>query len=290
MFFTNNDNLDTISEVSGDIAVRKEDTARLYRTYNFAYRPKSNLAILSMRNKVVSMIASNSVVIIRGSTGCGKTTQVPQLILDAEFEKKQHCNIIGIFCSNSDCILHLSKILILSVFYRCNTRLEELLHFVVTQPRRIAAMSIAKRVSQERDWILGTIVGFQMGLIKNISRDTRITYCTTGVLLNKLTNKKHMMDYTHVILDEVHERDEDMDFLLLVVRRLLRTNSTMVKVILMSATIDVDKFSAYFSTPVENQLLPAPIIDIPKGSPYEISIYYIDELENLGNVSIYFLA
>jgi len=62
MFFTNNDNLDTISEVSGDIAVRKEDTARLYRTYNFAYRPKSNLAILSMRNKVVSMIASNSVV------------------------------------------------------------------------------------------------------------------------------------------------------------------------------------------------------------------------------------
>jgi len=151
-------------------------------------------------------------------------------------------------------------------------------------------MSIAKRVSQERDWILGTIVGFQMGLIKNIGRDTRITYCTTGVLLNKLTNKKHMMDYTHVILDEVHERDEDMDFLLLIVRRLLRTNSTMVKVILMSATIDVDKFSAYFSTPVENQLLPAPIIDVPKGSPYEISIYYIDELENLGNVSIYFLA
>jgi len=124
MFFTNNDNLDTISEVSGDIAVRKEDTARLYRTYNFAYRPKSNLPILSMRNKVVSMIASNSVVIIRGSTGCGKTTQVPQLILDAEFEKKQHCNIIGIFCSNLDCILHLSnKILILSAFYRCNTKL-----------------------------------------------------------------------------------------------------------------------------------------------------------------------
>lgn len=99
-----------------------------------------------------------------------------------------------------------------------------------------------------------------------------------------------MMDYTHVILDEVHERDEDMDFLLLIVRKLLRTNSTMVKVILMSATIDVNKFSAYFSTPVENQLLPAPIIDIPKSSPYEVSIYYIDEIENLGNVSIYYLV
>lgn len=125
-----------------------------------------------------------------------------------------------------------------------------------------------------------------MGLVRNVSRDTRITYCTTGVLLNRLTNKKHMMDYTHVILDEVHERDEDMDFLLLVVRKLLRTNSTMVKVILMSATIDVDKFSTYFSTPLENHLVPAPIIDVSKGGPYDISIYYIDEMENLGNVSI----
>ncbi|KYN01299.1 PREDICTED: putative ATP-dependent RNA helicase TDRD9 [Cyphomyrmex costatus] len=247
--FSNNDNhIDNISEISGEIAIRKEDTIRLYQTYNFAYRPKNNLAILSMRNKVVSMIASNSVVIIRGSTGCGKTTQVPQLILNAEFEKMQHCNII------------------------------------VTQPRRIAAMSIAKRVSQERDWPVGTLVGYQMGLIKNVNRDTRITYCTTGVLLNKLTNKKHMMDYTHVILDEVHERDEDMDFLLLIVRKLLRTNSPMVKVILMSATINVDKFSAYFSTPLENKLIPAPIIDIPKGGPYEISVYYLDELDNLGVV------
>jgi ATP-dependent RNA helicase TDRD9 len=147
-------------------------------------------------------------------------------------------------------------------------------------------LSIAKRVSQERDWPVGTIVGYQMGLIKNTCPDTRITYCTTGVLLHKFINKKHMLDYTHVILDEVHERDEDMDFLLLLVRKLLRTNSPMVKVILMSATIDVDKFAKYFSTPMENKLLPAPIIDIPNRSPYNVSIYYLDDMENLGNVSI----
>jgi len=158
----------------------------------------------------------------------------------------------------------------------------------VTQPRRIAALSIAKRVSQERDWPVGTIVGYQLGLIKNICPDTRITYCTTGVLLHKLVNKKHMLDYTHVILDEVHERDEDMDFLLLVVRKLLRTNSPVVKVILMSATIDIDKFAKYFSTPMENKLLPAPIIDISNCSPYNVSIYYLNDMENLGNVSIYF--
>lgn len=99
-----------------------------------------------------------------------------------------------------------------------------------------------------------------------------------------------MMDYTHVILDEVHERDEDMDFLLLVVKKLLRTNSSTVKVILMSATIDVKKLAEYFSSPVENKLLPALIIDIPQRSPYNISIYYIDEIENLGSVSKYFLT
>ncbi|KMQ93554.1 atp-dependent rna helicase tdrd9 [Lasius niger] len=250
MIFDINNHLDNMSEVTAfeEEEISRANTAQIYRTYNFAYRPKTNLPIICTRDKIVSMIASNSVVVIRGSTGCGKTTQVPQLILDAEFEKKQHCNII------------------------------------VTQPRRIAALSIAKRVSQEREWPVGTLVGYQMGLIRNTCHDTRITYCTTGVLLHKLINKRHMMEYTHVILDEVHERDEDMDFLLLVVRKLLRTNSTTVKVILMSATIDVDKFAQYFSTPVENKLLPAPIIDIPQRSPYNVSIYYIDELENLGNI------
>lgn len=90
--------MDTVSEVSGDVMeIRKRDAAQLYSSYNFAHRPKTNLPILELRNKVVSMISSNSVVIIRGSTGCGKTTQVPQLILDAMYEKKQHCNIIGRF-------------------------------------------------------------------------------------------------------------------------------------------------------------------------------------------------
>lgn len=77
--------------------LNRGNTAQIYNTYNFAYRPKTNLPIVSMRDKIVSMIASNSVIVIRGSTGCGKTTQVPQFILDAEFEKRQHCNIIGMF-------------------------------------------------------------------------------------------------------------------------------------------------------------------------------------------------
>lgn len=95
-----------------------------------------------------------------------------------------------------------------------------------------------------------------------------------------------MLDYTHIILDEIHERDQHLDFLLLVVKRLLQTNSRQVKIILMSATIDVIKFARYFSTKVENDLIPAPIIKIPEKRNFEIRTYYLDDIRNLGNVSI----
>ncbi len=159
-------------------------------------------------------------MIIKGVTGCGKTTQVPQFIFDSYAERKMHCNI------------------------------------VVTQPRRLAAVSVAKRVCQERGCPLGSLVGYQVnasrvwneyvfdlifrcpyftlflqiGQDRKANDDTRILYCTTGILLQKLVSTKRMTDYTHVILDEIHERDQEMDFLLLVVRKLLNTNSRNVKV------------------------------------------------------------
>lgn len=71
-----------------------------------------------------------------------------------------------------------------------------------------------------------------------ISEDTRLLYCTTGVLMQKLIKEKSLKQFTHIILDEVHERDQEMDFLLIVIRKLLTTNSRGVKVILMSATIN----------------------------------------------------
>ena len=107
-------------------------------------------------------------------------------------------------------------------------------------------MSVAKYVSQCRKWRLGSLVGYQIAMDKVTSDDTRLTFVTTGVLLMKLINEKNMNQYTHVILDEVrgcglvgvashvfvqvHERDKDTDFCLLLVMRLLRTNSRNVKV------------------------------------------------------------
>lgn len=76
-----------------------EDLAKVYRECSFTYNPKSNdLSILSMKDKILSIIETNSVVIIQGPTGCGKTTQIPQFILDANIKKRLDCNIIGIFC------------------------------------------------------------------------------------------------------------------------------------------------------------------------------------------------
>ena len=105
--------------------------------------------------------------VIQGCTGSGKSTQVPQFILEEHAMAHRHCNII------------------------------------CTQPRRIAAKSIAKFVANMHNWTLGSLVGYQIGMDKNVSEKTRMTFVTTGVLLEKLVNQRNMNQYTHVILDEV---------------------------------------------------------------------------------------
>ena len=145
------------------------------------------------------------------------------------------------------------------------------MNILVTQPRKIAASSVARRVCQERGWSLGGLVGYQVGLDKaNKSLDTRLLYVTTGILKRMLIAKKHLNDWTHVILDEVHEREEDMDVVMLICKKLLLTNSRGTKLILMSATLDQSKFQYYFASlrpeaMIElgrDDLIKAPIINL----------------------------
>ncbi|XP_038633739.1 ATP-dependent RNA helicase TDRD9 isoform X4 [Scyliorhinus canicula] len=207
------------------------------------------LPITKYREQLVDLIENNSAVIIRGATGSGKSTQVPQYILEYYLKKPAFCNI------------------------------------VVTQPRKIGAISIARWICKERRLSAGGLVGYQVGLEKEVSTDTQLTYMTTGVLLQKIVNAKCLTEFTHIFIDEVHERTEEMDFVLLVVRKLLRTNSRFVKVILMSATINCIEFADYFAVPFRNSLTPAYVFEVD-GIPYSVDEYYLDDLKELTHFQI----
>uniref|UniRef100_A0A674E0Y2 ATP-dependent RNA helicase TDRD9 n=1 Tax=Salmo trutta TaxID=8032 RepID=A0A674E0Y2_SALTR len=203
-----------------------------------------SLPITKNRQELISLIENNSVVIIRGATGSGKTTQLPQFILDYYSDKNAPCNL------------------------------------VVTQPRKIGASSIARWVARERKCTLGSLVGYQVGLEKMATEHTRLIYMTTGVLLQKLVGAKSLTEYSHIFIDEVHERTEELDFLLLVVRKLLHSNSRYIKVILMSATINCREFAEYFGTPIRSQMNPAYVFEV-EGAPYAIEEFYLDDLCSL---------
>ena len=134
-------------------------------------------------------------MVLSGPTGCGKSTQVPQYLLAQHALERRHVNI------------------------------------VVTQPRKLAASSLARRVCQERKWRLGGLVGYQVGLDRgNKGPDTRLLYVSTGVLKKMIIGRKNLDTWTHIILDEVHERSEDMDLLMLMCKKFLFTNSRKTKV------------------------------------------------------------
>jgi len=113
-----------------------------------------------------------------------------------------------------------------------------------------------------------------------VSDDTRLTYVTTGVLLNLLISRRNLSDYTHIIIDEVHERDLDTDLILLVIKKLMidqRNRST--KIILMSATLNADKFSTYFPS-WDNTFSDSAIVRVTQPSLHRINEYYIDQMKH----------
>ena len=122
--------------------------------------------------------------VIAGDTGCGKTTQVPQLVLDDLIISGQggNCNII------------------------------------VTQPRRISAIGVSERIADERCEKVGDTCGYSIKLEKKMSSRTRLLLCTTGILLRRLQVDPDIANVTHVFVDEVHERDLNTDFLIIILK------------------------------------------------------------------------
>ncbi|PPQ64076.1 hypothetical protein CVT24_008889 [Panaeolus cyanescens] len=179
-----------------------------------------------------SLIYENSCSHYLFRKGCGKTTQLPQLILDALIMSNQ-----GSTAS-----------------------------IIVTQPRRLSAISVAARVSQER--LDDGSVGYAIRGETKVSKRTKLLFCTTGVVLRRLSDGDGLRDVTHVIVDEVHERSLDGDILLLELKELLRTHSKL-KVILMSATINHEVFIKYFNN--------APLLSIP-GFAHPVTDKYLEDI------------
>ncbi|XP_030761090.1 probable ATP-dependent RNA helicase spindle-E [Sitophilus oryzae] len=232
----------TLSQVDTIATEHTINRVDVYEKHNFRLKTdiKKDLPIDGYKSMILSRVEFSQVTVIEGPTGCGKTTQVPQMIMDSYREKGQYCNI------------------------------------VVTQPRKIATINVAKRVCEERGWSLGVVCGYQVGLEKEVSRDVIITYMTIGVLLQKLIRAKSLREYTHIIIDEVHERNQELDFLLLIVRKFLFTNSIGTRVVLMSATMNSDEFAHYFRKQSSGKTIPAPIIKVDTNSQYKKTIFPLD--------------
>jgi HrpA-like RNA helicase len=214
-------------------------------------KPPCLLPIEAWKVRILECIETNQVTIIQGPTGCGKTTQVPQMIMDYCAERGESFNII------------------------------------CTQPRRIAAKSIAQRVCNENNWLLGEICDYQIGLDREyVASNTRLLFCTVGVLVQKLISQQSITHYTHILLDEVHERGEDTDLLMMIIKKFIMSFSFKAKIILMSATFDIDKLMKYFTLPifdhqgqVKNNMIPSKIEIHEK--PVELEKFYLDTLNVL---------
>uniref|UniRef100_H2YB32 RNA helicase n=1 Tax=Ciona savignyi TaxID=51511 RepID=H2YB32_CIOSA len=193
---------------------------------------RNALPIIDYKEQLLQLVRDNNVVVVRGQTGSGKTTQVPQYILDSYVESN-----------------HASK---------CN--------IIVTQPRRISAVSVAERVADERGEELGNSTGYSVRFESVLPRPhAGILFCTVGVLLRKLTNG--LRGVSHVIVDEIHERDINTDFLLVVLRDIVVTFPG-IRVILMSATVETSMFTEYFNN--------CPVLEV-HGRTHPVQEYFMED-------------
>lgn len=211
---------------------------------------RSELPMNQYRAEVLNLINNHQYSIIVGATGSGKTTQVPQILLEEAIVKgsASACNII------------------------------------CTQPRRIAATSVARRVAEERAERLQQTVGYQVRFDAKLPWNRgSISYCTTGILLKQLQHSPDdIMDgISHLIIDEIHERGMEVDFLLVILKRLVKERTmkgrSSPKIVLMSATIDTDLFAAYFSSGTTSAVCPS--LTVP-GRTFPVQEKYLDSILN----------
>ncbi|KAI3868170.1 hypothetical protein MKW92_017003 [Papaver armeniacum] len=226
-------------------------------------RNRKDLPIVMMEQEIMEAINENSVIILCGETGCGKTTQVPQFLYEAGFGSTKSGRQNGIIG--------------------------------VTQPRRVAVLATAKRVAYELGLTLGKEVGFQVRHDRRLGNNASIKFMTDGILLREIQNDFLLKRYSVIILDEAHERSLNTDILIGFLSRIIKARQELyqdqqkmllnnnkkkmltitpenmvspLKVILMSATLRVEDFSG---TKIFDQ--PPPVIEVPTRQ-YPVTIHF----------------
>ncbi|SDP82889.1 ATP-dependent helicase HrpA [Arthrobacter sp. ok909] len=190
----------------------------------------AELPVSERREDLMAAIAANQVTIIAGETGSGKTTQIPKMCLELGLGEN---GLIG--------------------------------H---TQPRRLAARTVAERIAEELGVEIDQEVGFQVRFTGEVSRSTKVKLMTDGILLAEIQRDKLLRKYNAIIIDEAHERSLNIDFILGYLKRILPQRPDL-KIIITSATIDPERFAKHFGSEEE----PSPIIEV-SGRTYPVEIRY----------------
>ena len=185
-----------------------------------------SLPVSQRKAEIEKLLSEHQVIVVAGETGSGKTTQLPKMCLELGF-------------GNLGTIGH-------------------------TQPRRIAARSVAARIAEELQTELGDLVGYKVRFNDQISDNTQIKLMTDGILLAEIQTDRFLNQYSCLIIDEAHERSLNNDFILGYLKQLLPRRPDL-KVIITSATIDVERFSKHFNN--------APIIEV-SGRTYPVEVRY----------------
>jgi len=208
-------------------------TGRAYsQRYYQILEARKKLPVWEQRNEFFEMLAKNQTIVLVGETGSGKTTQIPSLMLEAGLARQRRM----VAC---------------------------------TQPRRVAAMSVSKRVSEELDVDLGEEVGYNIRFEDMTGPKTVLKYMTDGMLLREAMADPMLERYAAVILDEAHERTLSTDILFGLIKE-VAVQRPDLKLVVMSATLDAGKFQAYFDS--------APLMKVP-GRLHPVEIFYTPEPE-----------
>jgi HrpA-like RNA helicase len=244
LVFRPSHSIDAIDEESKEVTDEKKPSVDVSQFDNL-----ERLTIDGFQEEIVGSVRFSKLTVIQGETGCGKSSRVPIMVFEDWKRNKNKCQPL----------------------------------IVTTQPRRMAAVALAKRVASELGEEVGDTVGYAIGHEKCISKNSRIWYVTTGWLLQMLIfHMDFLKSVTHLIIDEIHERSWEVDILCALVKRALFSEGFKdhykTRLIVMSATVDADMFTEYFCPDSETSAFSdTPVIQILNRT-FDVVSYFLDTL------------